>query len=441
MLIEIYAEREYSHILIRNVLDKYNYLDSAEKSFMKRITEGCVERRIQLDYCINQYSKIPVNKMKPLIRALLRMSVYQILFMDGTPDSAVCNEAVKLAQKRKFGTLKGFVNGVLRNIVRGKESIVYPDKDKEYVKAISVQYSMPEWLIILWQKRYGKEKTEQIVAGLLEERPVTVRVNETLSVEEKNKWVMEMEQQGVQLQQHPYLSYAYELKHTERISDLPGFAEGIFTVQDVSSMMVAQIADVKEGMHIIDVCAAPGGKTLHVAQKLKGSGTVESRDVTEYKVEFIRENVERMKLSNVITSVVDATQSMEDSKQVADIVLADVPCSGLGVIGKKRDIKYRIKPEGLESILPLQKEIIATVWEYVKPGGVMIYSTCTIQKEENEDMIDWITKEFPFSLESLDAYLPEELHGETTGKGYLQLLPGIHKTDGFFLARLRRKGL
>lgn len=438
MLMEIYSEKEYSHKVIKSVLDKYDYLSQAEKAFMKRMTEGCVERRIELDYCINQFSKVPVNKMKPLIRALLRMSVYQILFMDSVPDSAVCNEAVKLAQKRKFGSLKGFVNGVLRNIARGKEEIVYPDRKKEYSKAISVQYSMPEWLVKLWQKTFGKEVAEQIVSGLLEERPITIRVDERLSAKQKEELLSGLEKKGVEITPQGYLPYAYELKNIDRIGELPGFEQGQFTVQDVSSMLVAEIAGVKKGMHVIDVCAAPGGKTMHVAHKLEGSGLVESRDLTEYKVDYIKENIERMKLQNVKAAVVDATVFLPESKEVADLLLADVPCSGLGVMGKKRDIKYRAKPESLETIVALQKEIITTIWKYVKIDGVMIYSTCTIQKEENEEMVAWITENFPFELESMDEYLPENLQSETTKNGYLQLLPGVHKTDGFFMARLRR---
>ena len=178
MLKEIYAGNEFSHILIRQVLEKYDYLDGSEKAFIKRLTEGTLERTIELDYIINQFSNTPVNKMKPLIRSLMRMSVYQILYMDSIPDSAVCNEAVKLAAAHKFISLKGFVNGVLRNIVRNKDTISYPKKEDDYKKYLSVTYSLPEWLVEHFLKAYEKEQVELICAGLLQERPVIIRLQE-----------------------------------------------------------------------------------------------------------------------------------------------------------------------------------------------------------------------------------------------------------------------
>ena len=180
MLKEIYAGNEFSHILIRQVLDKYDYLEGSEKAFIKRLTEGTLERTIELDYVINQFSNTPVNKMKPLIRALMRMSAYQILYMDSVPDSAVCNEAVKLAALHKFTSLKGFVNGVLRNIARNKQKIAYPKKEEAFLQYLSVKYSLPLWMTEHFVTEYGKEKAEKICAGLLQERPVTVRLKETI---------------------------------------------------------------------------------------------------------------------------------------------------------------------------------------------------------------------------------------------------------------------
>ena len=264
MLKEIYAGNEFSHILLRQVLEKYDYLEGNEKAFLKRLTEGTLERTLELDYVINQFSNTPVNKMKPLIRALMRMSVYQILYMDSIPDSAVCNEAVKLAALHKFASLKGFVNGVLRNIVRNKEQITYPDREKELKKYLSVTCSLPEWMVEHFIKEYGKDKAEEICVGLLKERPVTVRVKESLSEEEKQQLLKSWEQQGILVRQHPYLSYAYVLEKTEGVKHMAGFEEGYFTVQDVSSMMVAHVAGIKLDMQILDVCAAPGGKATNV---------------------------------------------------------------------------------------------------------------------------------------------------------------------------------
>lgn len=444
MLIEILEQDGYSHLVIRSVLDKYNYMESRDKAFMKRVTEGTLERLIQIDYVLNHFSKVPVTKMKPLIRNLLRLSVYQILFMDSVPDSAVCNEAVKLAGKRGFRSLSGYVNGVLRNIARNKTDLPYPDKEKEPMAYASVQYSMPEWIVKLWLEAYGKEQTKTMLENLLKEHPVSVRVRESLTEDERKEWLSKLSERGVQWEQHPYLRNAYVLKDTEGVGGLPGYEEGLFTVQDISSMLAVESTGIRnmspEGMEevkVLDVCAAPGGKSLYVADLLGNKGRVVARDLTEYKVSLIRENINRLKIENVKEQIWDALLMDEEWKEKADVVIADLPCSGLGIMGKKRDIRYRSKPEKLKELEELQKQILSVVWQYVKPGGILIYSTCTIHPGENEKMVEWFTGQYPFITESLTPYLPKALH-ETADKGYIQLMPGIHETDGFFFARLRR---
>ncbi len=475
MLMEISEKGAYSHLIIRTVLDKYDYLEYRDKAFIKRLTEGTLERQIQIDYILNQFSKVPVKKMKPLVRNLLRMSVYQMLFMDSIPDRAVCDEAVKLAGKRGFRGLTGFINGVLRNIGRNKDKIAYPDANKDVAEAFSVQYSLPKWLVEQWLKVYGREKTKVIAEALLAVHPVTLRLREDLSEQQKQQWLQQMNEQqlieqsqmsGQQLNEqqmnaqqreqqlneqkvmivaHPYLPYAYQLSGAERISQLPGYQEGWFTVQDVSSMLVCEAAGLKGDELVVDVCAAPGGKSLHVAEKLQHrtaeknkGGKVIARDLTEYKVSLIDDNQTRMGYTNIETQIYDASILDENLIQKADVVLADLPCSGLGILGKKRDIKYRITPEVLDELVQLQKKILDVVWNYVKLGGVLVYSTCTIHIGENQDMVKWFTDNYPFELESLTPYLPEQIKEEGS-TGMLQLLPGIHETDGFFLARLRRE--
>lgn len=439
MLKEIYAGNEFSHILLRQVLSKYDYLESSEKAFIKRLTEGTLERTIELDYVINQFSNTTVNKMKPLIRSLMRMSVYQILYMDSVPDSAVCNEAVKLAALHKFTSLKGFVNGVLRNIARNKQNITYPVKEKDFVQYVSVVYSLPIWMVEHFVAEFGKEKAEKICAGLLQERPVTVRVKENLTKEEKGQLLEDWKQQEIQVQQHSYLPYAYVLEKTEGVKNMAGFESGEFQVQDVSSMLVAHVAGIKPGMQILDVCAAPGGKATHAAEKLNGTGQVVARDLTEYKVNFILDNADRLQLLNLWAEEWDACVFDEEKEEWADIVFCDAPCSGLGIMGKKRDIKYRLTMDSLKDVQSLQKQILNTVWKYVKKDGILMYSTCTINKEENEKQVQWIVENLPFEVVSMKEELPEEIQADE-GEYGLQLLPGIHKTDGFFLCKLRRIG-
>lgn len=439
MLKEIYAGNEFSHILLRQVLEKYDYLEGSEKAFIKRLTEGTLERTIELDFVINQFSNTPVNKMKPLIRALMRMSVYQILYMDSIPDSAVCNEAVKLAAAHKFTSLKGFVNGVLRNIVRNKENISYPKKEEDVKKYLSITYSLPEWLVEHFLKTYDEEQTECICAGLLQERPVTLRLQETMTKDEKEHLLDEWKQQGIEVTEHGYLPYAFVCTKTEGVKNMAGYEEGAFQVQDVSSMLVAQVAGIKEGMQVLDVCAAPGGKATHAAEKLQGTGQVIARDLTDYKVNFIQENADRLQLDNLWTESWDALEYDETKEEWADVLFCDAPCSGLGIMGKKRDIKYRLKPESLREVTLLQREILSRVWKYVKKGGILMYSTCTINNNENEKQVQWMVENLPFEVVSIKEELPEEIKADEGDYG-LQLLPGIHKTDGFFLCKLRRIG-
>lgn len=214
---------------------------------------------------------------------------------------------------------------------------------------------------------------------------------------------------------------------------------GNIQVQDVSSMLVAEIADPREGDYVIDLCAAPGGKSLCIADKLKGTGRVDARDISRTKTDLIRENAIRQNFLNVVVTEKDATELDSEALEKADILLADVPCSGLGVIGRKTDIKYNISQAGIQELAALQRKILEQASTYVKPGGTLIYSTCTVTPEENIENVQWFTEHYPYELESLDPYLCEELRGETTKEGYLQLLPGIHHCDGFFIARLKRK--
>ena len=418
-LLEIERNKVYSNQLVKAVLDKYDYLEGQEKRFIKRVVEGCVERKIELDYYLNQYSTVPVNKMKPLIRCLMRMGVYQILYMDGIPDSAACNEAVKLANKRKFTNLKGFVNGVLRKIVTNKERLPLPDAETAPLLYLSVKYSMPEWVVSMWLEEYGKADTTTILDALAAIHPISVRFRTDMSEAERERYIQTWEKQGVLVKESGILPYVYSLENVEGVGSLEGFVEGAFAIQDVSSALSVEAAEVSNTDVCMDICAAPGGKTMLAAEKAK---TVLSRDVSENKVALIEENCERMQLLNkVITQVWDATVFDESKVEFADVVLMDVPCSGLGVMGKKRDIKYHVTPEGLESLMELQQQIVESSWQYVKKGGILLYSTCTINRAENQDRVKWICDNLPFALE-------EEK----------QILPGFMEADGFYYARLRR---
>lgn len=436
ILMDITEHDVYSHIALGNVLSKYQYLDKKERAFITRVTEGTLEHMIEIDYILNQFSKVKTGKMKPVIRNILRSAVYQLKYMDTVPDSAVCNEAVKLAVKKGFGPLKGFVNGVLRSTARGLDKVEYP---KESVKGLSVRYSMPEWILEKWLQEYDMDTVEKILADFQKEKPVTIRCNTShitpKELEERLK------EEGVTVTGHPYLPYAFSITGYDYLGELPSFQEGLFAVQDISSMLAGELASPKEGDYIIDVCAAPGGKSVHLADKLKGTGHVEARDLTEYKTGLIQENIDRMRMNNISAVLQDATVLHEASVEKADMVIADLPCSGLGVLGRKTDLKYKVIKVQTDELAVLQKEILDIVCRYVKQGGTLVYSTCTINRAENIDNVHWFLKTHPeYALDSVQDKVCRELQDAVQEEGCLQLLPGVNDSDGFFIARFVKKG-
>lgn len=420
ILLAVTRDGEYSHIALRNVLENYQYLDKSERAFITRVTEGTLERMIELDYIINQFSKTKVNKMKPVIRTIIRSAVYQLKYMDSVPDSAVCNEAVKLAGKRGFSGLKGFVNGVLRNISRNLDNVKYPDKS-DTVKWLSVMYSMPEWIITEWLKNYDCEMVEKMLQAFLAERPTTIRCN--LSQISRDELAEELKKEGVKVRLCDAVDSALFISGYDYLGALESFRAGHFQVQDISSMEVAEWADPKEDEYIIDVCAAPGGKSLHLADKLAGKGHVEARDLTPYKVDLIRDNIARIGIDNIEAVCQDATVYDEASEKKADILIADLPCSGLGVLGKKTDLKYKMNPDTQEELVHLQRKILSVVHRYVKSGGKLLYSTCTIHRAENQENAAWFAEQYP----------EFELVRER------QFLPGVDDSDGFYIAEFVRK--
>lgn len=416
-LLSITRDGEYSHIALNGVLEKYQYLSKQERSFFTRLCLGTLERQIWIDYVLDLFSTVKGKKMKPAIRTILRMGVYELKFMDAVPAHATCSEAVKLARKKGFGNLKGFVNGVLRNISRSLDTIELP---REEPAGLSLRYSMPEWLVEEWLSRFGREKTEEILAAFLEKAPASVRVNTARISREALQERLSAE--GVFAEENPAVPDGLFLSGYDYLLGIPAFREGLCYAQDASSMQLSHKAGVKPGDFVLDVCAAPGGKSIHLAQLLSGTGMVEARDLSPAKVALIQENMDRSGLSNLRACQADARVFREADLEKADLVIADLPCSGLGVIGRKPDIKYRMTPEQIGRLAALQREILHTVQRYVKPGGTLMYSTCTVSRAENEENAEWFLREHP---------------------GYClvfqeQLLPKAGWQDGFFMAKFQK---
>jgi 16S rRNA (cytosine967-C5)-methyltransferase len=429
-------------ISVSAALDRYADLTDAQRSFIKRLAEGCTEDRIRLDAVISMYSDKGASKQRPAVRNILRMGIWQILWMDAVPDSAACNEAVKLAKRRGFTAMSGFINGLLRNVARNREDVLAKLQNSA---SAEVRYSIPQWILTLWTEQYGKEKAEKTAAAMNTVRPVTIRLSECLKPAEKEKLLKDLSAADVRVTAGRWLPYAFAIGNTSDIRLLPGFREGLWTVQDESSQLAAEAAGIRGGEIIADVCAAPGGKSLHCADRLRRigkGGHVSAYDLYPKKIRRIEENAERLGLSEWITagvrdaSLTDGTALSKEAGS-SDILLCDLPCSGLGVIGRKNDIRYRVRKEDLASLAALQKKILSNALFYLKEGGTLLYSTCTIDRTENEDMADYIEKELGLVPDALAPYLPAGLPGIDGNR--LQLTPDVHGTDGFFIARFRKE--
>ena len=426
MLLEI-DDKKQSHIVLKETLDSLKHLEKNQRAFVTRLFRGTIERQIELDYIIDAFSKTPTGKMKKVIKYILRMSVYQLKYMDSVPVSAVCNEAVKLTAKRKINGLKGFVNGVLRNIANNINSVEYPKNEMEM---LSVKYSVPQWIIDMWNEQYGNEQTVKMLSGIYSRTETTVRCNESKAPVEDI--IKSLKYADVEVKKSEIYDKALFISNYNSLTDLDVFNSGMITVQDLSSMMVGLAANPKEGDYVIDVCAAPGGKTLHISEMMNRTGTVEARDLTKYKVNLINDNIKRLGNKNIITKVMDATVMDEKSIEKADIVIADLPCSGLGVINKKSDIKYNVSKEQILELVKLQRKILTVVSKYVKKGGTLIFSTCTVNKYENDENVEWIEKNLPFKPLSLGENFPEITDRR---KNHVQIFTGDYGMDGFFISK------
>lgn len=428
----------FSHYLIKDVLDKYSYLDRRDRSLIKRLIEGTIEREITLDYIINRFSQKKVEKLKDPIKVILRMAVYQMIYMDQIPDSAACNEAVKLTNKHGLRNLSGFVNGVLRNIAREKDNISYPKADDNVPEYLSIKYSCPISLAQLFLDERGFEAAEKILKNSLEARDVSVRFNLSKASCDDILNILYKDIPKENIEAGP-IEGCYYVKGFDFSRNIEAFENGYLTVQDVSSQLVGIVAEIHEGYQVIDLCAAPGGKTLCFADILNSTcdfGKVISCDVSENKLSRIRENVTRCGFDNVNIVLNDASVYNPNFERMADVVLIDVPCSGLGVLAKKNDIKYRYSGRD-ESLIQLQRSIIDNAVRYVKPGGILVYSTCTIADSENIDNYNYIKD--VMKAEPVDFYdvLPDCFKKDSAHEGYLQLLSTEAVNDGFFISKFR----
>lgn len=434
-------EGKLSHTILKDTLDSYLYLDKSSRGFITRLYEGTIEKRLYLDYIIDGYSKTPVKKMKPVIMLLLEISVYQLFFMDRVPDSAAINEAVKLAKKRGLTGLSGFVNGVLRNIARNKENIALPDKDKELIKHLEIKYSTPRTVVEYFIKDYGNEVAETILEAFEEKRPLVARATKN-----REELIKKLEAEGVKVSTDTIFPESVRILELDNLGFLESFENGDFVIQDESSQFIGKIVSLPKGARVLDLCAAPGGKSLLFAE-MEEVDEIISCDITESKTELIEDNVRRIGVDKIRTKVNDASLYNPDFLDGFDLVICDLPCSGLGVMGRKRDIKYNVSIDKIRELAILQKKILENAVRYAKKGGRLIYSTCTMTRAENEENFTFISEFKGFSAvdfsDKIRGYVDRYKGGERlvneAKKGFIRLFPGELGTDGFFISEFMRE--
>jgi 16S rRNA (cytosine967-C5)-methyltransferase len=436
VLLDIEKNNTFSNEALGKALRSNQFMDKKNRAYINRIVSGVTEQRIKLDYIINQFSKTKVSKCKPLIRCVLRMGVYEIFYMTSIPEEATCNEYVKLTTKRHFNSLKGFVNGVLRNISRNKDNLNFPDRNEDVALYMSVEYSCPEELVQLLMKDYDIDILERILSAQNDNRGTTIRVNQNkISVDEYKKILTD---NGIKAEAGKYNKTSLIISDYDYIRRVPGFFDGYFTVQDESSSLAVMACGIKKGDIIVDMCAAPGGKTLYASEITGATGKVYAGDISQEKVDLIEENIERLNIENVEVTVRDATAIDEKLLGKADVVIADLPCSGLGVMARKNDIKYHVTENSIEELSSLQRQMLTVAAGYVKSGGTLVFSTCTIDTMENEKNVAWFTENYDFELQSMEEYMPDSLK-DRSKKGYMTLLQGVDECDGFFISRMIKK--
>ena len=415
----------------------YEYaLVDPDKSFLSELVYGAIRWRGSLDWTMEQFVHSKKSKLQPEIVDILRLGLYQLLFLDGVPDHAAVNESVELAKKYGNKGAAGLVNAVLRRAIRSRGAIVYPDIHKEPAKHIAARYSHPQWLVKRWIERYGVEETVQLCSANNLRAPLYVRANRLRTSREQ--LTRSLEEEGAAVAVSDNLPESVEIMELPAsISELWSYKEGWFQVQDESSMLASHILDPQPGETVMDVCAAPGGKTTHIAELMQDKGKVLAFDRDKRRLPLITESCRRLGITIVEAAEADARNL--DGYGRVDRVLADVPCTGLGVLRRRIETRWRRTPDELKTFPETQYAILANAARHVKPGGALVYCACTIEPEENQHVVARFLEKRPrFQVQSVLPFLPAELQSEkiVSPEGYMQIYPHLHGMDGFFAARM-----
>lgn len=432
VLRKVLIEDAYSNLALDNAV-KENNLSKLDSAFCTALVYGVLERLLTIDYIIRKRSSVPFRKIEGSTLIILRMGIYQILYMDKVPDSAAVNECVNLAKKKKLFKSSGFINGMLRSFIRDDNKLILPDvKDKR--KYLSVKYSCPEYLVSLWLDAYKEDITVSILESLCGRPPLNIHTNTLLT--DAESLIKNLSDEGVEAEVSSECQNMLKVKNTGAVDNLKAFSLGEFFVQDTASAVCAEIASPNPGDTVYDVCSAPGGKTFAMAINMENKGVIKSFDIHPHKIKLIESGAKRLGISIVDASIRDAATD-DKLTDKADVVLCDVPCSGFGILRRKPEIRYK-KSEDYLNLPPLQLQILENSAKLVKDGGRLVYSTCTLNPSENSEVVLKFLNCHPeFSLVPIENAVNCKKRIDEPD-GMLTLFPDKDSNDGFFIAAMER---
>ncbi len=429
---KIIRDKSYSNLVINNDIKN---IDGKYNSIYRKSVLGVVENLIFIDWVINQMSKTKTKKMELEVLLTLRLAVYQLYFLENSYENIIVNESVEHIKRKVNIRASKFVNAVLRNIIRNKDNITINMNKLSYKEFLSVKYSYPIWLISRWIDEFGQDEIEDILLANNSQSQLTIRVNTIkTSIDEL---ISKLENKGLTVRKCDYLDKGIVIENPVETDKLEEYENGLFSIQSESSMLAGQVLNPNENSFIIDLCAAPGGKSLNAAEMMKNTGKIISRDIYDKKTQLIKKEKERLGISNIVVETYDATVLDKNLINKADYCIVDVPCTGLGIIRRKPEIKYNKSEKDIENIRKIQYRILENASKYLKQNGELVYSTCTVNKEENINLVNEFLQN---NKDFVMADISEETKKcfETSVNGYVEIYPHLHSMDGFFIAKLRR---
>jgi len=440
VLLAVERDGAYANLELQKQTRRWK-LKPSDSSLLTELVNGALRRQGTLDWVIEQFSTVSVPRMNRIIRCIVRLGVYQLLYLDRIPARAACAEAVNQAKSRGLHGLAGFVNALLRGVSRNKRMISYPDPEKETALYLSLKNSHPLWIVERWLRRFGKEETIALCKADNEPPPVALRCN-TLRIT-PSRLAARLEAEGLTVRPSTLVPEGIIAGNLSFLPHLKSFQDGLYAVQDESSMIASSVLNPPPEAFVIDACSGPGGKTTHLAQLMKNKGRILALDVHEHRLKLVDDACRRLGVTIVETRRLDVRELPDQLREKADYILVDAPCSGLGVIRRRPDLRWRVQPEQLSLHASQQLDILLGAAKCLKTGGLLLYSTCSTEPEENRGVVNSFLMEYTgFKTEDLTTLLPFPLVYSSdmrdAGNGFLQLLPHRHNTDGFFLSCFRK---